>query len=183
MEELMLRDRTDTARRLGAADIADLEDIVAEVFASLAGEDAIGDDKPIAPRQAIEKRANPQRRTSAVPERRQPTEVAEDGMVPASSPAEVGDEHAFADRPDPPADPELPMGELYSRGGGEALAIAAEDADFVRQAAAWLATRPNAEQLLDRVWLAVIECRSGPQHFGEGDPDTSRSSPEGEKGG
>ena len=179
----MLRDRTDKARRLGRADIADLEDIVAEVFASLAGADAADDEEPAGPRRAVEKRANLRRRTSAVPERPQPAEVAEDGTVPASSPAEVGDEHAFADRPDPPADPELPMGELYSRGGGEALAIAAEDADFVRQAAAWLATRPNAEQLHDRVWVAVIECRSGPQHFGEGDPDTSRSSPEGEKGG
>ena len=75
------------------------------------------------------------------------------------------------------------VAEQIRAGGGEALAIAAEDADFVRQAAAWLATRPNAEQLHDRVWVAVIECRSGPQHFGEGDPDTSRSSSEGEKGG
>jgi hypothetical protein len=179
----MLRDRTDKARRLGRADIADLEDIVAEVFASLAGADAADDEEPAGPRRAGEKRANLRRRTSAVPERPRPAEVAEDATVPASSPAEVGDEHAFADRPDPPADPELQMGELYSRGGGETLAIAAEDADFVRQAAEWLATRPNAEQLLDRVWGAVIECRSGPQHFGEGDPDTSRSSSEGEKGG
>jgi hypothetical protein len=178
---MMLRDSTDRPRRPGPAEFTDLEDIVAEVLASLDREDATGDEEPIAPRRVIEKRAGPQRRTSAVPERRQPVEVAEDGMVPASSTAEDGDEHAFADRQDPPADPELPMDELYSR--GEALAIAAEDADFVRQAAAWLATRPNAEQLLDRVWAAVVECRSGPQHFGEGDPDTSRSSPEGEKGG
>jgi hypothetical protein len=183
MEEMMLRDRTDRARRPGPAEFTDLEDIVVEVLASLDREDSTGDEESTALRRAIEKRARPQRRTSAVPERRQPAEAVEDGMVSASSAAKDGDEHAVADRPDPPADPELRMGELYSRGGGEALAIAAEDADFVRQAAEWLATRPNAEQLLDRVWGKVIECRSGPQHFGEGDPDASRSSPEGEKGG
>jgi hypothetical protein len=181
MEEMMLRDRTDRARRPGPAEFTDLEDIVAEVFASLAGEDVAGDEEPTAPRRAVEKRNGPQRRSSPSPERRQSAEAAEDGVEAALSPPEDGAEHAFADRPDPPADPELPTDESYSR--GEPLAITAEDADFVRQAAAWLAPRPNVEQLLDRVWVAVVECRSRPQHFGEGDPDTSRSSPEGEKGG
>jgi hypothetical protein len=180
MEEIMLRDRTDKARRLGAADIADLEDIVAEVFASLAGEDAAGDEEPAVPRRAVEKRTGPQRRTSAVPERRQPADVAEDGVEAALSPPEDGAEHAFSDHPDMPVDAELPANELYS--DAEAAAIAAADADFVRQAAAWLASRANAEQLLDRVRVAVLEY-TGPQHFGEGDPAISRSSPEGEKGG
>jgi hypothetical protein len=180
MEEIMLRDRTDKARRLGAADIADLEDIVAEVFASLAGEDAAGDEEPAVPRRAVEKRTGPQRRTSAVPERRQPAEIAEDGVEAALSPPEDGAEHAFSDHPDMPVDAELPANELYSH--TEAAAIAAADADFVRQAAVWLASRANAEQLLDRVRVAVLEY-TGPQHFGEGDPAISRSSPEGEKGG
>jgi hypothetical protein len=173
----MLRDRTDKARRLGAADIADLEDIVAEVFASLAGEDAAGDEEPAVPRRAVEKRTGPQRRTSAVPERRQPAEVAEDGVEAALSPPEDGAEHAFSDHPDMPVDPELPANELYSH--AEAAAIAAADADFVRQAAAWLATRPNVEQLLDRVRAAVFEYVNS-QQFGEGDPGAS---PEGDKDG
>jgi hypothetical protein len=180
MEEMMLRDRTDRARRPGAAEFADLEDIVAEVFASLAGEDVAGDGETAAPRRAIEKRAGPQRRTNAVLERREPADVAEEGMERASSEPDDGAEHTFADHPDPPANAELPVDELYSH--AEAAAIAAADADFVRQAAAWLATRANAEQLLDRVRVAIVEY-TDPQHFGEGDPDTSRSSPEGEKGG
>jgi hypothetical protein len=173
----MLRDRTDKARRLGAADIADLEDIVAEVFASLAGDDAAGDEEPAVPRRAVEKR--PQRRTSVVPERRRPAEVAEDGMEAALSPPEDGAEHAFSDHPDMPVDAELPPNESYSH--AKAAAMAAADADFVRQAAAWLASRANAEQLLDRVRVAMLEY-TGPQHFGA-DPAISRSSPEGEKGG
>jgi hypothetical protein len=181
MEEMMLlRDRTDRARRLGTKEFADLDDIVAEVFASLNGEDAADDLERTAPRRALEKRAGPQRQTSAVPERREPAEVAEDGIDRAPSEPKDEAEHAFADHPDPPADAELPVDELHSR--GEALAIAAEEADFVREAAAWLAIRPNVEQLLDRVRVAVLEY-TGPQHFGEGDPATSRSSPEGEKGG
>ena len=174
----MLRDRTDKPRRLGAADIADLEDIVAEVFASLAGEDAAGDEEPAVPRRAVEKR--PQRRTSVVPERRRPAEVAEDGVEAALSPPEDGAEHALSDHPDMPVDAELPANESYSH--AKAAAMAAADADFVRQAAAWLASRTNAEQLLDRVRVAMLEY-TGPQHFGEGDPAISRSSPEGEKGG
>ena len=176
----MLRDRTDKARRLGAADIADLEDIVAEVFASLAGEDAAGDEDPAVPRRAIEKRTGPQRRTSAVPERRQPAEVAEDGVETALSPPEDGAEHASSDHPDMPVDAELPSSELYSHAG--AAAIAAADADFVRQAAAWLASRSNAEQLLERVKVAVLEY-TGPQHFGEGDAAIASFAAGGYKGG
>jgi hypothetical protein len=177
MEEIMLRDRTDRARRLGAAEFADLEEIVAEVLASLDGEDAAGDEEPLALRRAIDKRAGPQRRTSAVPERREPPEVAEDGREQGSSAPEEGSEQVFTDHPDPPADAELPVDELYSR--TEALAIAVEDADFVRQATAWLATRPNVEQLLDRVRAAVFEYVNS-QQFGEGDPGAS---PEGDKDG
>jgi hypothetical protein len=180
MEEMMLRDRTDRARRPGAAEFTDLDDIVAEVFASLAGEDVAGDEEPAAPRRATEKRAGLQRRTSAVLERREPAEVAEEGMERASSGLDDRAEHTFADHPDPPANAEPPVDELYSQ--AEALAIAAEDADLVRQATTWLATRPNAEQLLDRIRVAILEFTS-PQHFGEGNPSTSRSSPEGEKGG
>jgi hypothetical protein len=177
MEELMLRDRTDKARRLGAADIADLEDIVAEVFASLAGVDAADDEEPAAPRRAVEKRTGPPRRTRAVPERHQPAEVAEGGVL---SPREEGAEHAFSDHPDMPVDAELPSNELHSH--AEAAAIAAADADFVRQAAAWLASRSNAEQLLDRVKAAVLEY-TGPQHLGEGDAAISSFAAEGHKGG
>jgi hypothetical protein len=182
MEDMMLRDRTDRARRLGPAEFADLEEIVAEVLASLDGEDTAGRERPTAPRRAVEKRAGPQRRISPVPEGRKPAEVAEDEIERTSSVAENGAEHAFADHPDPTADAKLPADELYSR--AEVLAIAAEDADFVRQAAAWLATRPNVEQLLERVRVAVavLEC-TGPQHLGEDDPTPSRSSGEGEKGG
>jgi len=176
----MLRDRTDGARRPRAAEFTDLEDIVAEVFASLAGQDVAGDKEAAAPRRAIEKRAGPQLRTNAVPERRKPADVAEEGMERVSSEPDDGTEHTFADHPDPRANAELPVDGSYSQ--AEALAIAAEDADFVRQAATWLATRPNAEQLLDRVRVAILEF-TGPQHLGEGDPGTSRSSPEGEKGG
>jgi hypothetical protein len=175
MEELMRRDRTDKARRLGAADIADLEDIVAEVFASLAGEDAADDEEPAAPR-----RTGPPRRTSAVPERRQPADVAEDGVEAALCPPEDGAEHAFSDHPDMPVGAELPSNELYSQ--AEAAAIAAADADFVRQAAAWLASRSNPEQLLERVRVAMLEY-AGPQHFGEGDATISRSTAEGDKDG
>jgi hypothetical protein len=179
MEELMLRDRTDKARRLGRADIADLEDIVAEVFASLAGADAADDEEPAGPRRTVEKRTGPQRRTSAVPERRQPAEVAEDGVEAALSPPEDGAEHAFSDHPYMPVDAELPAHELSH---AEAAAIAAADADFVRQAAAWLASRSNPEQLLERVRVAVLEY-TGPQHFGEGDAAISRSTAEGDKDG
>ena len=176
----MLRDRTDRGRRPGAAEFADLDDIVAEVFASLAGQDVAGDKEAAAPRRAIEKRAGPQLRTNAVPERRKPADVAEEGMERVSSEPDDGTEHTFADHPDPRANAELPVDGSYSQ--AEALAIAAEDADFVRQAATWLATRPNAEQLLDRIRVAILEF-TGPQHFGEGNPGTSRSSPESEKGG
>jgi len=177
----MLRDRTDKARRLGAADIADLEDIVAEVFASLAGEDAAGDEEPAVPRRAVEKRTGPRRWTSAVPERRQPAEVAEDGVEAALSTPEDGAEHAFSDHPYMPVDAELPSNELHSH--AEAAAIAAADADFVRQAAAWLASRSNPEQLLERVRVAVLEY-TGPQHFGEGDAAAiSRSAEESDKDG
>ena len=176
----MLRDRTDRARRPGAAEFADLEDIVAEVFASLAGEDAAGDEEPAAPRRAVEKRTGPPRRTSAAPERRLPAEVAEGGAeAPLSSP-EDGAERAFSDQPDMPVGAELPSNELYSHAG--AAAIAAADADFVRQAAAWLASRSNPEQLLERVRVAVLEY-TGPQHFCEDDAAILRSTAEGDKDG
>ena len=60
----MLRDRMERARRLGVAEFADLEEIVAEVLASLDGEDPAGDEEPLALRRAIDKRAGPQRRSS-----------------------------------------------------------------------------------------------------------------------
>jgi hypothetical protein len=40
---------------------------------------------------------------------------------------------------------------------GIELSIPSEDQDFIERAVSWLAKRPNAEHLLEQIWLSVIE--------------------------
>jgi hypothetical protein len=150
----MRRERTERSRQ-PTAGYDDLDDIVAQVFASLDGDDLADDEVPSRPRRPIEQRNVLQHQTGISPEGRDPEEVGEGDMPPPSPLPEEGTERSFADRPDAAAVAELRAEGLRSSAGS--LALAADDEDFVRQAAAWLATRPDAERLLDRVRAAIFE--------------------------
>jgi hypothetical protein len=74
---------------------------------------------------------------------------------------EEGAEQSFSDRPGAPADAELRAEGLPSSAGS--LAIATDEEDFVRQAVAWLASHSNAEGVLDRVRVAILEHNASPE--------------------
>jgi hypothetical protein len=188
MEEMMRRDRTEKARRPGTAQFDDLDDIVAEVFASLDGGDTVSDEEPIWPQRPAELRNSPQRRTSPSLEPREPAEVAEEDGEPASQherEAEHSHEHSRPEYIGAPATAEPPPEELHLTAGS--LALEPEEKDFVRQAATWLATRANAESLLNCVRIAILEYQASPEHFASvvGPNGLSRSRPtaEGEQDG
>lgn len=151
----MRQGRTERARQAAAVGLDDLDAIVAQVFASLDGDNLADDEAPVGARRPIEQRNVLQRRTGASAEDRDPEEVAEGDMPPPSSLPEEGVGQSFADRPDAAAVAELRAEGLRSSAGS--LALAADEEDFVRQAAAWLATHPDAERLLDRVRVAIFE--------------------------
>jgi hypothetical protein len=136
----MRRERTERSRQPPTG-YNDLDDIVEQVFAALDCHDLADDEAPIQERNAL------QRRTGAPPKGRDPEEAAK---APSLDP-----EQPFSDRPGAPADAELPAEGFRSSTGS--LAIATDEEDFVRQAAAWLASRSNAEGVLDRVRVAILE--------------------------
>jgi hypothetical protein len=152
---MMRRERTERSRQPTAGGFDELDDIVAQVFASLDGGDLADEETPIGPRRPIEQRNARQRRAGAAAEDRDLEEVAEGDMPPPSSYPEEGAEQSFIDRPGAAAVAELQAGGLRSSAGS--LALAADEEDFVRQAAAWLATRPDAERLLNQVRVAIFE--------------------------
>jgi hypothetical protein len=151
---MMRRERTERSRQ-PAAGYDDLDDIVAQVFASLDGGDRADDEVPSRPRRPTEQRNVLHRHASVSPEGRDPEDVAEGDMPPPSSLPEEATERSFADRPGAAAVAELRAEGLRSSAGS--LALAADEEDFIRQAAAWLATRPEAERLLDQVRVAIFE--------------------------
>jgi hypothetical protein len=158
----MRRERTERARQVGTAAFDDLDAIVAQVFASLDTEDVADGEERAAPRRTLDQRNVLRRRTSTLLDGRDPEEVAEgDNIPPASFDSEESGAHPFSDRPGAPADAELRTEGLRSSTGS--LAIATDEEDFVRQAAAWLASRSNAEGVLDRVRVAISEHKASPK--------------------
>jgi hypothetical protein len=140
----MRQGRTERARQ-PAAGYDELNEIVAQVFAALDGGDLADDEAPIEGRNVF------QRRTGAPSEGRDSKEAAE----AVSFDPEESAEQSSSDRPGVPADAEMRAEGLRSSAGS--LAIATDEEDFVRQAAAWLASRSNAEGVLDRVRVAILE--------------------------
>jgi hypothetical protein len=184
MEEMMRRDRTEKAPRPGAMQLDDLDDIVAEVFASLdGGDDTVSDEESMGPQRPVELRNGPHRRTSSSLERREPAEIAEEKGEPAIH-HEKETEHSFSER-EASANAEPPPEGLNLNAGS--LALEPEEEDFVRQAATWLATRANAESLLNCVRIAILEHQASSEHFtrAAGPSGLSKSIPpaEGEQGG
>jgi hypothetical protein len=156
----MRRERTERSRQPPTG-YNDLDDIVEQVFAALDGDDLAIDEVPSGMRRPIEQRSVLQRRTSASPDGRDAEEVAEGGTPPASFDPNEGAEQFLSDRPGVPADAELRTEGLRSSTGS--LAIATDEEDFVRQAAAWLASRSNAEGVLDRIRVAILEHNASPE--------------------
>jgi hypothetical protein len=157
----MRQERLERSRQPAARGHDELDDIVAQVFAALDGDDLSDDEAPIGLRRPVEQRNVPQRRTGASPEARDPEEAAEGGIPPASFDLEEDAEQSFSGRPGAPADAEPRAEGLRSSTGS--LAIATDEEDFVRQAAAWLASRSNAEGVLDRVRVAILEHNAPPK--------------------
>jgi rhodanese-related sulfurtransferase len=157
----MRRERTERARQVGTAAFDDLDAIVAQVFATLDTEDVADGEERAAPRRTLDQRNVLRRRTSTLLDGRDPEEVAEGDIPPASFDSEESAAQPFSDRPGAPADAELRTEGLRSSTGS--LAIATDEEDFVRQAAAWLASRSNAEGVLDRVRVAISEHKASPK--------------------
>jgi hypothetical protein len=155
----MRRERTERAKQPSTG-YDDLDDIVEQVFAALDGDDLANDDVPTGTRRPIEQRSVLRRRTSASADGGNPEEGAEGDIPSASFDPEEGAEQSFSDRLGAP-DAELRAEGLRSSTGS--LAIAADEEDFIRQAAAWLACRTNAEGVLERVRVAILEHNASPE--------------------
>jgi hypothetical protein len=158
-EVVMRRERTERARQPSTG-YDDLNDIVEQVFAALDGDDLANDGVPTRTRRPIEQRSVLQRRTSASVDGGDPEDSGEGGISSASFYPEEGAEQFFSDRPGAP-DAE-PRAERFRSSAGS-LAIAADEEDFICQAAAWLARSSNAEGVLDRIRVAILEHNASPE--------------------